>query len=255
MSFQVPDPARPPRQPTGPARTNRPFPPALEEVFTRRSRHGQVFERSQFKLIRGGRAEVARRPALECTVVHHVPGRVRLRLPLLKSAAGFAEHLRAALARQPGIISVRVTAACASVVVTFDPRQVTVAHIREWLIRTAAMPGRGRLPAVAPRDGRARPESAVVAGAVAIGATRIGPSAGRNLIEELVQCLEVSDVLEVVWSGLRGDLRLALLSVGLALVGRYARAVLARRVQPAYQQRAKAAPVVLPAREATALAA
>ena len=57
------------------------------------------------------------------TVVHRMPGRVRLRIARLKADDAFAHRYARYVATRPGIREVRVQRACASVVVVYDPQQ------------------------------------------------------------------------------------------------------------------------------------
>jgi Cu2+-exporting ATPase len=57
---------------------------------------------------------------MEVAVLHYLPGRVRLRVPEFGRKAALAESALAWLRAQPGVISARLNAACASVVVEFD---------------------------------------------------------------------------------------------------------------------------------------
>jgi P-type Cu2+ transporter len=58
------------------------------------------------------------RPTIE--IVHRIPGRIRFRVPALRSHPELAERLLAAGMAHPGVRSVRVNLACASVVVEGD---------------------------------------------------------------------------------------------------------------------------------------
>ncbi len=75
------------------------------------------------------------RPAAQ--VVHFIPGRLRLRVPVLKSQPWLAERLLAAASAEAGVRRVRVNQACASVVVDFDPaalrRPAFARLVQRWL--------------------------------------------------------------------------------------------------------------------------
>src|SRR5262245_60358668 len=60
-------------------------------------------------------------PRSGVTVVHAIPGRVRLRAPVLKGASALAESLEAMLKAQAGVTGVNVSRRCQSVTITFDP--------------------------------------------------------------------------------------------------------------------------------------
>ncbi len=58
-------------------------------------------------------------------IVHHIPGRVRLRVPALTARPRLAEPLAQYLGDQPGVTGVGVNTWCDSVTVTFDPTRWT----------------------------------------------------------------------------------------------------------------------------------
>ncbi len=66
-------------------------------------------------------------------VVHQIPGRIRLRIPALSNNPGLVERILSAGMAHPGVRSVRVNLACASVVVEGEPRESPRQLIREWL--------------------------------------------------------------------------------------------------------------------------
>ncbi|MEZ4729899.1 MAG: HAD-IC family P-type ATPase [Caldilineaceae bacterium] len=57
---------------------------------------------------------------ITCQVIHALPDRVRLRVPVLNTRAYLAEALADCLQTEPGIQYVRVNAACASMLVQYD---------------------------------------------------------------------------------------------------------------------------------------
>src|ERR1017187_7682887 len=71
-------------------------------------------------------------------VVHRVPGRIRFRIPSLRSHPELADRLIAAGMAHPGVRQVRVNLACGSVVVEGETREDVDADqlrlIRRWLI-------------------------------------------------------------------------------------------------------------------------
>jgi hypothetical protein len=224
--------------------------------FAPPGRRGAVSGDVQLAVIRGGRADRSQVSMLESQVVHSVEGRVRLRIPLLTNLPDAGETLRAGLMRTPGVRSVRINVACASMVVDFDPRQLRVAEIQDWLSRAP-------LPPVAVRVLRARPkpathrrsEAMVLAGTIAIGAATMQSAGWAKLLEELRQSVKLTDVLDLIFSGVRGDLRLALLTLGAMIVGRHLRATITRKLNSVGQLRDRTAPLELPVRRAVALAA
>jgi Cu2+-exporting ATPase len=66
-------------------------------------------------------------------VVHAISGRVRLRVPALKTSPGLAEPLQRLLRDQPGVADVSVNGWCSSVTVTCDPSVWTADRLCLWL--------------------------------------------------------------------------------------------------------------------------
>src|SRR2546430_17571733 len=70
-------------------------------------------------------------------VVHRIPGRIRFRIPALRRHPELADRLLAAGMAHPGVRSVRVNLACASVVVEGETRENAAIEqlrlIRRWL--------------------------------------------------------------------------------------------------------------------------
>lgn len=69
----------------------------------------------------------------DTTVVHAIPGRVRLRVPALKTSPGLAEPLERLLRDQAGVTDVSVNDWCYSVTVTCDPSVWTSDRLCTWL--------------------------------------------------------------------------------------------------------------------------
>jgi Cu2+-exporting ATPase len=69
----------------------------------------------------------------DTSVVHAISGRVRLRVPALKTLPGLAEPLARLLRDQPGVADVSVNDWCASVTVTCDPSVWTPDRLCLWL--------------------------------------------------------------------------------------------------------------------------
>jgi len=59
-------------------------------------------------------------------VIHSIPGRVRLRVPMLKFASHLAHGLEAFLSAQAGITEAAVNARCQSVTIVYEPSVWTV---------------------------------------------------------------------------------------------------------------------------------
>ena len=69
----------------------------------------------------------------DTSVVHAISGRVRLRVPALKTSPGLVEPLQRLLRDQPGITEVTVNDWCFSVTVTCDPSKWTSDRLCLWL--------------------------------------------------------------------------------------------------------------------------
>ncbi len=69
----------------------------------------------------------------DTSVVHAISGRVRLRVPALKTLPGLAEPLQRLLRDQPGVTDASVNDWCASVTVTCDPSVWTSDRLCLWL--------------------------------------------------------------------------------------------------------------------------
>ena len=69
----------------------------------------------------------------DTTVVHTIPGRVRLRVPALKTLPDLAEPLEKLLRDQPGVTDVSVNDWCYSVTVTCDPSVWTTDRLCTWV--------------------------------------------------------------------------------------------------------------------------
>jgi hypothetical protein len=71
--------------------------------------------------LRGAAAQALVAPATEATVVHQVPGRIRLRIPRLKTDDTYAPRLESFLESVDHVRSIRINVSAASVVVSFSP--------------------------------------------------------------------------------------------------------------------------------------
>ena len=69
----------------------------------------------------------------DTSVVHAIRGRVRLRVPALKTTPGLAEPLQRLLKDQPGVTDVTVNDWCYSVTVTCDPSVWTSDRLCVWI--------------------------------------------------------------------------------------------------------------------------
>ena len=110
--------------------------------------------------------------ALDCTIVHAVPGRVRLRVPAVRSDAALAGALERALAQQTGVENVRLNRSCASVVVQHDQTATDAPTLRD-VVRdqqaNALLATHGSAPPSAPPFDRSRLDFALSSAAVATG--------------------------------------------------------------------------------------
>src|SRR5215467_1322385 len=66
-------------------------------------------------------------------IVHSLQGRVRLRVPALKTSSDLSEGIERILRDQPGVTEVSVSACSASVTLSYDPSQWTSERLCEWL--------------------------------------------------------------------------------------------------------------------------
>jgi len=71
--------------------------------------------------------------ALDCSVAHAVPGRVRLRVPAVQTNDAVAGALERALDQRDGVERVRLNRTCASVVVRYDPEQSAAEVLRAFV--------------------------------------------------------------------------------------------------------------------------
>ncbi|WP_437678691.1 heavy metal translocating P-type ATPase [Sorangium sp. So ce131] len=93
-------------------------------------------------------AALPSRGAEPVSVVHVLPGRVRLRLPRLGRDVAFGPQLEAGLAAVPGVLAVRIAEGASSAVVEHDPRRVDLAAIVRAAASASAAPApRGALRA------------------------------------------------------------------------------------------------------------
>ncbi len=185
-------------------------------------------------------------------MVHALPGRVRLRVPQLQRDPAFAPSLVAYLQRRPGVSQVRAAPACASLIVNFDPAQVSVAGIAallmegvpispapvqasEGAVRQVTRPGAAALICGGLALGLSLfgAPPLLTAGLAAVGAAPIFARAGRGLLGERRLTVDTLDAAAVGVLALRGDLVAASLSVALIAGGEYIRALTARRSRAA----------------------
>jgi hypothetical protein len=71
--------------------------------------------------LRGFMAEAPPAPAAAATVVHLIPGRVRIRVPRLKTDETYPPHLQAVLESMDNVRKVLINVSAASVVIEFNP--------------------------------------------------------------------------------------------------------------------------------------
>lgn len=66
-------------------------------------------------------------------IVHSIPGRVRFRVPMLKTRPEMARGLEAVLSARPGIIQTSISERCQSLTVLFEPATWTAELLRHVL--------------------------------------------------------------------------------------------------------------------------
>src|SRR5512135_2140637 len=71
--------------------------------------------------------------AMQCRLVHSIPGRIRVRLEAPEVFRDQAELLQAALGERPGVRDVRLNRGCRSVIVTFDRDRASAEELVAWL--------------------------------------------------------------------------------------------------------------------------
>lgn len=77
--------------------------------------------------------EVLQEPFDGIHIVHSIPGRVRFRVPMLKTRPNLVCGLETLLSARPGIIKVSVTQRCQSLTVAFDRETWTAELLRQVL--------------------------------------------------------------------------------------------------------------------------
>lgn len=191
--------------------------------------------------VRGsGRLRAATLP-LSGDIVHEVPGRVRLRVPRLKTEPLLAQRLGLYLERQPGVTSVRMNLACASLILTYDPTATSVATLLGCM--QAGVP----LDTVRVRTIEQADRTPLVCGTIALGLGLLGapalitgsllaasalPVFGRamaTLREEHQLSADALDAAAVGVLAVRGSLEAAALSTSLIAAGEYIRSLTARK--------------------------
>lgn len=69
----------------------------------------------------------------DTSIVHSLRGRVRLRIPALKTSSALTQGVERLLRDQPGVIEVSVSEWSASVTISYDPSRWTSERLRTWL--------------------------------------------------------------------------------------------------------------------------
>jgi hypothetical protein len=72
--------------------------------------------------LRGNIAEAQCIPGAEVHVVHQIPGRLRIKIPLLKTNGAYAVCLRSVIENMENIRSIKINESAASVVIEFNPQ-------------------------------------------------------------------------------------------------------------------------------------
>ncbi|MBV9153124.1 MAG: hypothetical protein JO204_15260 [Alphaproteobacteria bacterium] len=119
--------------------------------------------------------------AFELTVVHHVPGRLRLRSPALKGKSHLGEIAQRRLADSPGLTALTFNPHTGTLLVLYDPAVTAAGDI----VKTLADRGFTLTP---PAEARS----------VDDWVDRLGGALGRLLVESLAERLAMSLVGTVV---------------------------------------------------------
>jgi hypothetical protein len=85
--------------------------------------------------LRGASAKALAAPAASATIVHQTPGRIRIRVPHLKTDETYAPHLHALLESMNNVIGIRINASAASVVISFSP-EIPETEFADRLVKT-----------------------------------------------------------------------------------------------------------------------
>jgi hypothetical protein len=85
--------------------------------------------------LRGASAKALDAPPTSASVVHQTPGRVRLRVPLLRTDETYARRLQALLELVENVWSVRMNIEAASVIVNFSP-EIPLAEFASRLVKS-----------------------------------------------------------------------------------------------------------------------
>lgn len=109
--------------------------------------------------------------------LHHVPGRLRVRSPVLKRNEGKADDVRRLLEAAEGVISVKVNAITGSITIHYDPATVTKAGILAILRGQDCLPSEAEL---------ARQNESSATPAARIGRT-FGETAAKVLVEMMIE--------------------------------------------------------------------
>lgn len=87
---------------------------------------------------------------MQAEVVHHIPGRVRLRIPELRNCGDLSGWMQGPVLGEFGIQSLRVNLWCASVVITYDPGTPGVVNRLLTALEFFTLPPRAPEPDTAP---------------------------------------------------------------------------------------------------------
>ena len=110
--------------------------------------------------------------ALDCTIAHAIPGRVRLRVPATGPEAPLAGALGRALSQRDGVSSLRFNRTCASIVVEHDQAATSAPALQEFVAQQepdALLATYGDEPPEAPLSDRSGLDFALSSAAVATG--------------------------------------------------------------------------------------
>jgi hypothetical protein len=85
--------------------------------------------------LRGSSARVLPEVATVATVLHQTPGRIRMRVPRLRSDEAYANRLQSLLESVDKVMSIRISVSAASVVISFSP-EIPGMEFARMLVKT-----------------------------------------------------------------------------------------------------------------------
>lgn len=135
-----------------------------------------------------------RRKQKKASVKHSIPGRIRLRVPVLKRNSVLCSSFEKALERTVGVRHTRSNVKCACVVVEYDPNQTSEEHVFDTVLELVSVhtaevcPIRDKSECGCPEVGKAARHFAFVSavgGAVLVSETLLGITIAQTLFSPL----------------------------------------------------------------------